>query len=139
MLIDKEINAELLHKIEKFDESLKNRLPVLKNFRNVIKENVDNFENINQKMSSLMETLGQFEDIFLEYTKDVSLSQGEKSNPFSENFGSKFGIFKELQTEQNCPFYELDALVNSDIADYESFLEAIKTQKNFLTIRKSVR
>ena len=39
----KEINAELLHKIEKFDESLKNRLPILKQFRSVIHQKIEGF------------------------------------------------------------------------------------------------
>jgi hypothetical protein len=49
-LSGKEINAEILHKIEKFDESLKERLPILKQFRNVIRQNIDGFGSNNQKI-----------------------------------------------------------------------------------------
>lgn len=87
-----------------------------------------------------MSTIGKFEDIFLDYTKDITqYSTTSKNDTFSENYGSKFGIFKELQTGQNCPYYELDAFINNDISDYEVFIEAIKTQKVYLSNRRTVR
>lgn len=139
-LSGKEINAELLHKIEVFDESLKARLPVLKQFKAMICQNTVEFYANNQKMSTLLTALDKFEGIFLEYTKDTTLSkQASKNDEFGENFGSRFGIFKELQNEQNWPYYELEAFINNEIADYEAFIEAIKAQKVYLSNRRSVR
>lgn len=133
----KEINAELVYKIEKFDEMLKQRLPVLKNFKTVIQKNIEGFGASNYKVSVLMSALDQFEDVFMEYTKDITKMSQKDS--LSGGYQSKFGIFKELQTNQDCPFYEIEAFINNEIADYEAFIEAIKTQRNFLSHRRSVR
>lgn len=139
-LYDKEINADLITKIEKFNESLKQRLPVLRKFRNAIRRNIDGFRSSYSKICDLMTSLGQFEEVFLDYTKDIAqYEDANRSNSFSDNYGSRFGVFQELQTDQNCPYYELDAFINNDIADYEAFLEAIKTQEQYLSDRKSIR
>lgn len=136
----KEINAELVHKIENFEDSLKTRLPVLKQFKTVIRQNIESFEADNVKIGNLMSTLGKFEDVFLNYTKDISgYSNFMKGDILSENIGSRFNIFNELHQEQKCPFYSLEAFINNEISDYESFLEALKVQKNFLTMRKRIR
>ena len=67
----KEINFEIMNKIRRFEASLKDRLPVLKQFKAVIRQNIDSFEQKKSKMGNLMSTLGKFEDIFLNYTKDI--------------------------------------------------------------------
>ena len=71
-LSGKEINKELICKISNFEESLKVRLPVLKQFRTLIKQNIESFEQKRVKITNLMSTLGKFEEIFLNYTKDVA-------------------------------------------------------------------
>lgn len=87
-----------------------------------------------------MTTLGEFEELFLDYTKDIAQFDGvNKADSFSDDYGSRFGVFEELQTDQACPYYELDAFINNDIADYEAFIDAIKTQTQYLTDRKTVR
>lgn len=60
-----------MNKIRRFEASLKDRLPVLKQFKAVIRQNIDSFEQKKTKMGNLMSTLGKFEDIFLNYTKDI--------------------------------------------------------------------
>jgi hypothetical protein len=126
-----------VYKIEKFDEMLKQRLPVLKQFKIVIQKNIEGFGASNYKISSLMSALDQFEDVFMEYTKDITKTS--QKDPMSGSYGSKFGIFKELQTNQDCPYYDIEAFINNEISDYEAFIEAIKTQRNFLSNRRSVR
>jgi len=87
-----------------------------------------------------MTTLGEFEELFLDYTKDIAQYDNvNKADSFADNYGSRFGVFEELQTDQACPYYELDAFINNDIADYEAFIDAIKTQTQYLTDRKTVR
>ena len=139
-LSGKEINAELVNKIENFESSLKIRLPILKQFKTIIRQNIESFEEDNIKISNLMGTLGKFEDVFLNYTKDISgYSNSTKGDILSENIGSRFNIFNELHREQKCPFYSLEAFINKEISDYEAFLEALKVQRNFLTMRKRIR
>lgn len=139
-LSDKEINAELVYKIEQFEESLKQKLPILKQLKALILKNIKNVKNLNQKFTGFIKTVSQFESIFLDFAKDnAPYSKPESNDPAEENYGSKLKIFDELLGQQKCPFYELDAFINSEIADYEAFIEAIKTQKDYLTMRKRVR
>jgi len=139
-LNDKEINGELLYKIEKFDELLKERLPILRKFKTVIRKNIDGFRQSRSQISEFMSSLGKYEEIYLDYSKDVNhLTNQSEGDTFYENYKSWFGVFRELQKDQYCPYYELDSFVNNDIADYEAFLEAIKTQKSYISNRRSIR
>jgi len=130
-LSNKEINAELVDKIEKFDDNLKSRLVILKQFKVVIHKKIEGFGTCNNKISALMSALGSFEEIFMDYTKD--LRQSDNNDALSK------GYFKELQTNQTCPYYSMDAFINNEIADYEAFIEGIKTQRSFLSYRRTVR
>lgn len=100
-LSDKEINAELVYRIEVFEENLKTRLPVLKQFKALIVKNIENFKSSNQKLGSFITTISHFEDLFLNFTKDISAyNKSDSNDPFAENYGSKFGIFDELLQQQ---------------------------------------
>mmetsp|Transcript_20227 Transcript_20227/g.17908 ORF Transcript_20227/g.17908 Transcript_20227/m.17908 type:complete len:120 (+) Transcript_20227:361-720(+) len=100
-LNDKEINGELLNKIEKFDELLKERLPKLRRFKLLIHKNIEGFRESHQKVSELMTTLGQFEDIHLDYAKDISqFNNPALEDTFTESYKSCLEGFHELNKDQ---------------------------------------